>query len=174
MVTQTVIVESSSEWVGPTLQLLDPDDEDVIVVDAGGVATRGSVNLVRWRYAFTDVAAGRYAWQLLDGGVPVSVGYVTLALVTGEYLGDELKGLAAVVNAEVLDVLTVDTFPELAAVPAATSSLKDKLAWLFMWMRNKSTETGTERKLYADDGTTVVGTAAVSDDGVTFTKGEEA
>ena len=79
--------------------------------------------------------------------------------------------LATAVNAQVLDVLTTDTFAELAAVPAATSSLKDKLTWLFMWARNKATETATQRKLYADNGTTVVSTEPVGDDDVTFTKG---
>ena len=76
------------------------------------------------------------------------------------------------VNAEVLDVLNVDTFAELSAPPAATSSIRAKLTWLFMWARNKSTETAIERKLYADDTTTVVSTEGVSDDGTTFTKDE--
>lgn len=79
---------------------------------------------------------------------------------------------AAQVNAELLDVLSVDTFAELSSPPSATSSLKDKLVYLFMWARNKATQTVTERKLYADDGTTVISTEAVSDTGGTFTKGE--
>jgi hypothetical protein len=76
------------------------------------------------------------------------------------------------VNSEVLDVLSVDTFVELTSPPAATSSLKDKLTWLFMWVRNKGTATATQRKLYADDGTTLISTEAITDDGTTFTKGE--
>jgi hypothetical protein len=79
---------------------------------------------------------------------------------------------AAQVNAQVLDVLSVDTFGELSSPPAATSSLKDKITWLFMWLRNKGTATATQRKLYADDTNTVVSTEAITDDGVTFTKGE--
>jgi hypothetical protein len=78
----------------------------------------------------------------------------------------------AQVNAEVVDVLSVDTFGELSSPPAATSSLKDKLVWLFMWARNKATATATERKLYADDTTTIVSTETITDDGTTFTKGE--
>jgi len=78
------------------------------------------------------------------------------------------------VNAEVLDVLQTDTFAELSAPPAATSSLKDKITWVFQWLRNKSTQTSTQRKLYADDGSTVVSTETVSDDGTTYTKGEQA
>ena len=78
----------------------------------------------------------------------------------------------AQVNAEVLDVLSVDTFTELVAHPAATSSLKDKITWLFMMLRNKVTQTALERKLFADNGSTVVGTETITDNGTTYTKGE--
>jgi hypothetical protein len=78
------------------------------------------------------------------------------------------------VNAQVLDVLSVDTFAELSAPPAATSSLKDKITWLFMYARNRVTQTALARTLYRDDTTTVAGTSATSDNGTTFTKGEDA
>jgi len=80
----------------------------------------------------------------------------------------------AQVNAQVLDVLSVDTFAELSAPPAATSSLKDKITWLFMYARNKVTQTALARTLYRDDTTTVAGTSTTSDNGTTFTKGEDA
>ena len=76
------------------------------------------------------------------------------------------------VNAEVVDALSTDTYAELSAPPAATSSLKDKITYVFQWLRNKSTQTSSQRKLYADDGTTVVATETTSDDGTTYTKGE--
>jgi hypothetical protein len=79
----------------------------------------------------------------------------------------------AQVNAQVLDVLSVDTFAELTAPPAATSSLKDKITWLFMYARNKVTQTASARTLYRDDTTTVAGTSTTSDNGTTFTKGED-
>jgi hypothetical protein len=77
---------------------------------------------------------------------------------------------SAQINAEVLDVLQTDTFAELASPPAATSSLKDKLTWLFMWAKNKSVQSRTDRKLYADDSTTVVSTETMSDASAAFTK----
>ena len=76
------------------------------------------------------------------------------------------------VNAQVLDVLNTDVFGELSAPPAASSALAAKLTWLFMWARNKATATAADRKLYADDGSTVVSTETITDDGTTFTKGE--
>ena len=93
---------------------------------------------------------------------------------TGTTLPEAIAATAtpAQVNAQMLDVLTIDTFGELGSPPAAASSLKDKLVWLFMWARNKATATSSQRKLFADDTTTVVSTETIEDDGVTFTKGE--
>jgi len=74
------------------------------------------------------------------------------------------------INAQVVDALSVDTYAELSSPPAATSSLKDKITWMFMMLRNKVTQTSTQRKLHADDNVTVVGTESVTDDGTTYTK----
>ena len=60
--------------------------------------------------------------------------------------------------------------PELAAPPAALSSLKDKLTYIFMWHKNKSIQDEDERTLYADNSATVVATEAVDDNGVMYTK----
>lgn len=123
-----------------------------------------------------DVAVSTRASQTSVDDLPTSA---ELATALGSSDDATLSAIAALnnlsaaqVNAEVLDVLNVDTFAELSAPPAATSSLRAKLTWLFMWARNRSTQTSTERKLYADDATTVVGTEAVSDDGTTYSKGE--
>lgn len=79
---------------------------------------------------------------------------------------------AAEINAEVVDALATDTYAELTDVPAATSSLKDKLTWLFMLARNRITQTETTTTIYADDATTALSTATVSDDTTTFDRGE--
>lgn len=87
-------------------------------------------------------------------------------------LGGMSIAMKAEVNAEMLDVLQTDTFAELAAIPAATSSIKDKLTFVFMLARNQLEQTSTTATLRRDDTTTPVGTATVSDDGTTATKGE--
>lgn len=63
---------------------------------------------------------------------------------------------------------------ELAAVPAATAGLRTMLKYVFMWFRNKSIQNTTERKLYADDNTTVVATESTVDAASVFTKGKGA
>lgn len=76
------------------------------------------------------------------------------------------------VNAEVVDALATDTNSELAALPGASPTIVQMLMFLYEIARNKLTTTTTEQKLYKDNGTTVLGTWTVSDDGVTFTKAE--
>ncbi|MGE0056241.1 MAG: hypothetical protein AB7S74_18760 [Hyphomicrobium sp.] len=78
---------------------------------------------------------------------------------------------AAQVNAEMVDVLTVDTYPEPGqGAPAATASLKDKLGYLFKAWRNKTTQTNCDYRLFADDDSTIDQRAGTSDDGATFTR----
>lgn len=79
---------------------------------------------------------------------------------------------AAQVNAEVLDVLTVDTFAEVTSAPAATSSIKDKIGWLFKLARNLRKTTSTTDSVYNDAGAVVDSASTISDDGTTFTRGE--
>lgn len=85
-----------------------------------------------------------------------------------------LNNLSAVqVNAELLDVLTVDTFAEPAqGVPVATTTLATKIAFLYKAFRNLMTNDGTTIKLFNDDGVTVDQKAAVSEAAGTVTRGE--
>jgi ribose transport system permease protein len=97
---------------------------------------------------------------LFNGTTPVATGLRVFAGVDGEV-------------GRAVNPLLDETFAELSAPPAANSSLKDKITWVFQWLKNKSTQTATQRRLYADDGTTVISTETVSDDGTTYTKGEQ-
>lgn len=77
------------------------------------------------------------------------------------------------VNAEVVDVLTVDTFAQPGqAAPAATTTLALMLRYLYKMMRNKKTQTATTFSLYADDETTVDQKSTVSSSSGTVTRGE--
>lgn len=117
----------------------------------------------------------------VTGNVDGSVASVTGAVgsVTGNVGGNVTGSIGSLattakadVNAEVVDVLTTDTFAEPAAVPAATASLKDKIGWLFTLARNKLTQTSTTSTVRNDADSANVATAAVSDDGTTFTRSE--
>ena len=139
----------------------------------------GAYGAVAGAIAFLRTETGRHYYTLAYNAAdrPSAEGQVRYKFVDGTYTGYVVLRTVnlvtvAQVNAQVLDVLSVDTFGELGSPPAATSSLKDKLVWLFMWARNKATATSSQRKLFADDTTTVVSTETITDDGTTFTKGE--
>lgn len=116
------------------------------------------------------------------GSVTGAVGSVTGAVgsVTGNVSGNvtgSVGSLAAQaktdVNAEVLDVLTVDTWTEPGqGAPGVNVSLKDKIGFLYKFLRNKVTQTSTTLSVFADDATTVDQKATVSDDAVTYTRSE--
>jgi len=61
---------------------------------------------------------------------------------------------------------------ELTAIPTTTGTIRQKLNFVFQYFRNKKTVTSTTEILKKEDASTTLGTATVSDDGTTFTKGE--
>lgn len=142
---------------------------DAVTEIQSGLASQSSVDTLA-TYVDTEVAAIKARTDNLPSD-PADQSLVEAAITAATTGLSTLT--SAQVNAEVVDVLSVDTFAELAAPPAANSSLKDKITWLFMYARNKVTQTALARTLYRDDTTTVAGTSATSDDGTTFTKGED-
>lgn len=68
--------------------------------------------------------------------------------------------------------LVSTTFAEPSSVPAATSSLKDKIGWLFALSRNKITQTSTTQTLRNDGDSGTIGAATVSDSAGTTTRGK--
>lgn len=89
--------------------------------------------------------------------------------VESSSLGTQAK---ADVNAEVVDCLNVDTYAEPSSVPAATSTLVDKIKWLFALARNKRTQTSTTELVRNDADSATVGTSTKSDSAGTFTRGK--
>lgn len=132
-----------------------------LTVSAGGVANANLAEILGT--ALTETAG------LLAGGFKK---FFNIASPTGtmDALGTQAK---ADVNAEALDVLATDTFAEPVTVPAATSTLKDKINYIFTRLRNKREQTATVETIYQDDTSTVYATASKSDDGTTLTKGED-
>lgn len=120
--------------------------------------------------------------SLSAAGVQAIWDALTSALTTvgsiGKLIADNLnatvssRATPAQVNDEVLDVLAVDTFAEPSSVPAATSTLKDKINWLFALARNKVTQTSTTQTLRNAADSASVATSTLSDDGSTLTRGE--
>ena len=80
---------------------------------------------------------------------------------------------AASINTEVLDVLNNDTFAEPAqGAPAATTTLVDKIGFLYKVLRNRKTSTSTTISIFNDDTTTVDHKRTISDNGTTYDEEE--
>ena len=79
------------------------------------------------------------------------------------------------VNAEVVDVMNVDTLVEPSAgVPPVTPTLNQSLAYLYLKdIRDKTTTTASTYTIFNDAGT-ALWKYAISDDGSTFTRAEAA
>lgn len=119
--------------------------------------------------AVTEIQAGLATPTNITAGTITTVTNLTNAPTSG----DLTATMKASVNAEVLDVLNVDTFAEPGQeAPAATNTLVKKIGYLFKFLRNRVTQTSTTLKVYADDATTVDQKATVSDDGTTYDRNE--
>lgn len=142
-------------------------------------------------YNGTNVLTGLQAWyngkptpvmtDLL--GDPASVWAILTSTLTtagtvGKLVADNLdaavstRATPAQVNAEVVDALNVDTYAEPVTVPAATASLVTKIGWLMALARNKILQTATLQTLRNDGDSGNIGSAVVSDDIVTATRGK--
>lgn len=108
--------------------------------------------------------------------IPGSVGSVTGAVgsvggnVTGS-VGSLATQAKADVNAEVLDVLNVDTFDEPGQeAPGKKVSLITKIGYCYKFLRNYITNDGEVIEVYNDAGDTVDHKATVSESGGTVTR----
>lgn len=66
----------------------------------------------------------------------------------------------------------IKTIPgELTSIPTSTSDLFSRIVAIFQYLIFKRTVTSSQEKMIKADGSTVLGTGTLSDDGTTFTKG---
>lgn len=94
---------------------------------------------------------------------------------TGTTIPAQITGLndlsAADVNAQVLDVVNVDTFAEPTGVPPASNTLLGKLGFIYAALRNRLDLTSTEKTFYDDAGSSLW-KKTLSDNGTTYTENE--
>lgn len=128
-----------------------------------------------------DTTAADNLEAATDGtGYNVGNGSVVAASVTGNVGGNVTGSVGSLatqakadVNAEVLDVLNVDTFAEIGQeTPAATQTIRKMVGWMYKLSRNQVDQTSTQQLVYADNASTVDQKSTVSDDGTTYRRGE--
>lgn len=154
---------------------IDVDQVVASVTNDVGITQTGAdkvwASATRTLTAFSTALAVS-VWDVLESAI-ATASSIGLKVKTNLDATVASRATPAQVNAEVLDVLTVDTFAEPGQeAPAATNTLAVKIAYLFKAWRNRSTQTSTLYALYNDDTTTLAQKSTVSDDGTTFDRGE--
>jgi hypothetical protein len=178
--TVAVIVKTSTVGAKTTPIVLYPNETGDIDVDVTAwlgtaaatptVAGVPEVDITHWNgTAIPAVHTAGYPIVTVKDGTGTGEIDTTSGGVLVSTLATQAK---ADVNAEVLDVLATDTFAEVSGVIAATSSLKDKINWLFALARNKLTQTATTTTLRNDADSGDLATSTTSDNGTTMTRSE--
>lgn len=81
--------------------------------------------------------------------------------------------LATVVNAQVSDVMKTDTIAQLPQqAPPGTPTFEEAIMYVYQYLRNYREQDATTIRMYADDGTTIIAKATISDDATDFVKAE--
>lgn len=144
-----------------------------------GTESDGDLTKVNTLDGHTAQTGDAYARLGAPAGASVSADIAAIEAQTDD-IGAAGAGLTAVpwnanwdaeVQSEVEDALGAAN-TELAAVPTTTSSLRTQLQFIFQYFRNKRTATEDTETLFKEDASTSLGTATLSDDGTTRTKGE--
>jgi len=156
---------------------------DAVTEIQSGLATASALSTVS-SYIDTEVAAIKAKTDNLPAA-PAATGDIPSAATIGAQVRTELttelgridaavstRATPAQVNAEVVDVIDTDTSAELTGPPAAVSSIRARLGWLFALSRNERRQTATTQSLRNDANSGNIATAGVSDDGTTATRGE--
>lgn len=110
----------------------------------------------------------------------VAAGGITAAsLATDAITADKIAAdaigsseLAATAATEIATAVWAVVGAEPGSVPALNAALSAKIDWIFALARNKITQTATTQALRNDADSANLATAAVSDDGTTFVRGE--
>jgi len=135
-------------------------------IDADALATDAVNEIVDQVW---DEVTGDHVTANTQGQVLQRLQYATV------YLDGTVTSRAtpAQVNTEVVDALNTDTYAEPAqGAPAATTTLVNKIGFLYKFLRNRITQTSTTLSVYNDDAATVDHKSTVSDDATTYDRGE--
>jgi len=107
------------------------------------------------------------------GAAQIAAGAITSSEAPNLDAAISTRATPAQVNTEVLDVLTVDTFAQPGQeAPAATTTFGLMLRYVYKFLRNRITQTATLLSIFNDDAVTVDHKSTVSDNSVTYDRGE--
>lgn len=120
-------------------------------------------------------SAGRYYISFYDSGTLIdgkttAIDWDGTAVITGNSIDTIID--TAISNADIPGATWATNFNELTSIPGGSTTVENMIKLVYLLTRNRITQTSTTTTVYADDGTTAVGTATITDDGTTTTRGE--
>ncbi|MBT9167486.1 MAG: hypothetical protein DDT19_00824 [Syntrophomonadaceae bacterium] len=116
-------------------------------------------------YKLPLVGDNEYIVDWMDNSIPVNTASEGISVLHNSKTGYFLSPAG-------IDAILDDTPPsELTAIPTGVGTLRQMVQFLFQYFRNRRTATSTTETLFREDSTTVVGTAPLTSDGVTRSKG---
>ena len=118
----------------------------------------------------SSITAGRYTFTFYqqEGGSP-AFGDPTIGSGGPMYWTGANEDQGSIVT--VLSLLNATAIPELTSIPGPTPSLFQALMLLYMSLRNSHTASSSQEAITNDAGSSIT-TAALSDNGTTYTKGK--
>jgi hypothetical protein len=128
---------------------------DIIAANAIGIGKIAASALSAAAFSNNTLAAG-----IIAASAITSAKFAAGALDAAALASDTVAEIWAIANTEP------------AGVPAVTASAIDALSWLLALSRNKITQTSAAQSLRNDADSATIASAAVSDSGGTFTRGE--
>ncbi len=131
-------------------------------IDAAAIAT-GAIDADS--IAADAITAAKVADGTIDAATFAAGAINAAAIATGAIDADALA-------ADAVDEFWDEAMTEIAAVPAVTASFRDALRYMFLFSRNKLTQTATTQLLRNDADAATIATSTLSDDGTTFIRGE--
>lgn len=168
-------VPTSGLSPAPLITIFSP--AGAVLVNAAAMTEQVSAQQYTYSYTLPSVS-GFYKARTYSSQANLDLQYLTTGVQVGqvwiENLDEAISTTAtpAQVNAEILDVLTVDTFIEPTVVPVWPMTLKTAWMWMIMIMRNSLKQTINKQTVYANDDTTPIAHADWTDDGTQTVRGK--
>lgn len=164
--------EIAADAVGASEIAADAIGASEIATDAIGAAEIAANAITSSEIADSSIDAGAIAADAI-GASEIAADAITSSELAASAVTEIQAGLAtpADVNAQVLDVMTVDQFAELSAMPSVTPTILDMLRFVYQNNAFKKDRVSALQQLYKANGSTVLAEFPVSTDGTTTTFG---
>lgn len=168
-----LIATGNLEWDGSAVVPLSSRLAPTVAGRTLDVSAGGEAGL-DWANVGTPAAAVNLSATTVGTISALAANAITASVLATDAVAEIQAGLstltAAQINAEMVDVIRIDSLAELTSVPSATPSLDRALMFLYMALRNEMTVTASQQNIKNNAGT-VIASATLSDDSTTFTRG---